>query len=102
MDHLDELIPILGMLLTLGPLSVLAVSFTPLGRALVDRLKGKSSHADERLLDMQDEVERLQDQVSHHEARVEELHDRLDFAERLLLKRGDGRQESVDKISTPV
>ncbi len=83
---LDSLIPIVAIIFTLGPLSVLGFSYTPLGRAIVKRLSGTANAADDRLLEVQDELERLQEQLVQQDARFEELHDRLDFAERLLAR----------------
>ena len=79
---MTELIPIIGMLLTLGPLAVLAISFTPLGKALTARLKGDSGDVDVKLARLREELRRelLEEQSAH----FEELHERLDFTERLL------------------
>lgn len=57
---------------------VLRVFRGPLGTALADRLSGRAAAA----LDDEETSQR----VSHLEARLAELEERLDFAERLLTK----------------
>ena len=83
-----------------GPLSVLGFSHTPLGRAIVKRLSG-TANADDRLLELQDELERLREQIGQQDARFEELDDRLDFTERLLA-RGSPAAEEPERVVTPV
>ncbi len=96
---MDELIPIFGMVLTLGPLAVLAVSFTPLGRALSARLKGNITDLDDQLSIMKDELRR--ELLEEQSAQLEELHERLDFTERLLTD-SRRRADAPDPIVTPV
>jgi hypothetical protein len=90
-------IPIVGMILVLGPVATWAVSITPIGRALADRLRGGAAGSDDRLHEMQDEIERLQDHVLGQDQRLEELQDRLDFTERLL-----ARKSSVPEEADPI
>ncbi len=97
----DSLIPIIGMILVVGPLSALGFSYTPLGRAIVKRLSGTANTSDDRTLELQDEIERLQERMGDQDARFEELHDRLDFAERLL-SRGSAEVEKPERVATPV
>ncbi len=98
---LYSLIPILSIVLVVGPLSALGFSYTPLGRAIVKRLNGSANASDHRLLELQDEVERLQERIGDQDTRFEELHDRLDFAERLLARGSQVAGEAV-RIVTPV
>ena len=98
---LDSLIPVVATILVLGPVSALVFSYTPLGRAIVNRLGGTAKHSDDRLLELQDEVERLQAQIGYQDTRFEELHDRLDFAERLLARESPAAEES-ERVVTPV
>ncbi len=101
-ETLDALIPIISILLVIGPLSALAFSYTPIGRAFVKRLNGTGKAApDERLLELQQEIERLREQLTHQDGRFEELHDRLDFAERLLA-RGSQAVPEPEREATPV
>jgi len=84
----------------LGPIAAFAFSYTPLGRALVDRLKSRAGDADPRFLDMHEEIERLQDHVGDQTQRLEELHDRLDFAERLLARKSSA-PDTAEDVATP-
>lgn len=98
---LYSLVPILAIILVLGPVSALGFSYTPLGRAIVKRLGGTANASDDRLLELQDGVERLQELIGIQDARFEELHDRLDFAERLLA-RGSQVVDEYEGVVTPV
>jgi hypothetical protein len=89
----------LWVVFVLGPIATLAVSYTPLGRALIERLRGRAG--DSPLLDVQDELLRLGDLMAEHDRRIEELHDRLDFAERLLA-RGSSVPDEPEETATPV
>ena len=70
----------------LAPVAAFPFSYTPLGGALMDRLRSRAADADPRSLDMHEEIERLQDHVGDQTQRLEELHDRLDSSERLLAR----------------
>ncbi len=96
-----ELIQILGMVFVLGPLATLAFSYTPLGRALVERIRGRGHRLDDGLLQMEDEIDRLREQVASQDQRFEELHDRLDFTERLLIRKS-GVPDDAEEVATPV
>ena len=95
---MDELIPIIGMVLVLGPAALWAASVTPIGRALTDRLRGRGA-GDDRVLDLQDDVDRLHDHIAQQDQRIEELHERVDFTERLLAGPTSSDREDA---STPV
>jgi hypothetical protein len=63
--------------------TLLALSISPIGRALADRLRGKGAPAqDPELLA---EVDALRQEVA-------ELHERVDFAERILLNSPDRKE----------
>jgi hypothetical protein len=64
-------------------------------------LGGTKNASDDRLLELQDEVERLQERIGNQDARFEELHDRLDFAERLLAH-GSQVADGSERVATPV
>ncbi len=98
---MDELIPIIGMIFVLGPLATLAVSYTPLGRALVERLRGGEHRLDDGLLQLEDEIDRLREQIASQDQRFEELHDRLDFTERLLSSKSTVHDDA-EEVATPV
>ena len=52
----------------------------PLGKAFARRIEGSGAGADERVM----ELERRVNELEARDARVAELEDRLDFAERML------------------
>jgi hypothetical protein len=89
----------LWVVFVLGPVATLAISYTPLGRALIERLRGQAR--DVQLMDMQDELERLGEQVAECDRRFDEVQDRLDFAERLLARGAEVPDEPTD-AATPV
>jgi hypothetical protein len=69
---------ILALLLIFGGGTLVAISFSPIGRALAERIRGgrSASETDPALLD---ELDRMR-------AELAELHERVDFTERLLAK----------------
>ena len=77
---------ILAIIFIFGGTAAVALSFSPIGRALADRLRGREvlpGHAaDAELMDLREEVATLR-------AELEELHERVDFGERLLAGRKD-------------
>jgi hypothetical protein len=96
---MGELIPIVAMLLTLGPAAVIIISVTPIGRALSARLRGDSGQLDERIAELREELRR--ELLEEQAAQLEDLHERIDFAERLLAGDRRGKRES-EQVSTPV
>ena len=96
---MEHLLPIVATTLVLGPVAAWAFSHTPIGRAVTRRL-GDTGASDERVLDLQDELERVHEQLLDQDQRIEDLQDRLDFTERLLAN--PDREQSEPKIATPV
>lgn len=85
-----EMIPIFGMItgtIMTGfvAIAVVMVLKGPLGQAMARRLQGKGGELEQELIG---EVQGLREQVLALEQHAGELEERLDFAERLLL-RGD-------------
>ncbi|MBA3443375.1 MAG: hypothetical protein H0T58_00735 [Gemmatimonadales bacterium] len=78
---------ILAITFIFGGGTLFLLSISPVGRALADRLRGQvePAHDPELLAD----VDALRQEVA-------ELHERLDFAERILLK-SQGRHEALGK-----
>jgi hypothetical protein len=97
----EELIPILGIIFVIGPVASLFFSWTPLGRAVIERVRGRTGTNEEDLLQLQDEIERLHTQIADQDQRFEEMHERLDFTERLLTNRS-GAEEGPKETPTPV
>jgi hypothetical protein len=77
---------ILALLLIFGGGSVVGLSFSPIGRAIADRIRGgpKGVAPDPAVYE---ELERLRQEVT-------ELGERLDFAERLIASKRDAGQLS--------
>lgn len=75
---------ILAILLIFGGGTAVAISFSPIGRAIADRLRPKDAVAlpTEEIEDLRAEVQGLREQVS-------ELAERQDFSERLLAQAKD-------------
>jgi hypothetical protein len=89
----------LWVVFVLGPIATLAVSYTPLGRALIERLRGQAN--DTQVLDLQEEIALVREQMAEQDHRFDELHERVDFAERLLA-RGSAVPDQSEKVATPV
>ncbi len=64
------------------------------GRDPIRRLRGASTiTSDDRLAELEERVQQLSDLVSDQAQMLEDYHERLDFAERVLARqRGDGRK----------
>ncbi len=74
---------ILAIVLIFGGGTCIALAFSPLGRALADRLRyGKTPPVVENDPAIYSEIDQMR-------AEMNELQERLDFAERLLAKPGD-------------
>lgn len=93
-----ELIPIIGMITGTIMTGFLAVALVmilkgPVGQALSRRLQGRAGEMEQELIG---EVQALRDQVLLLEQQAGEMEERLEFAERLLLRgdqpAGAGRQ----------
>jgi hypothetical protein len=69
---------ILAIVLIFGGGTLIGISFSPVGRAIADRIRGITS---EPVPDpaLYEEIERMRGEMS-------ELHERVDFTERLLAK----------------
>jgi len=67
---------ILALLLIFGGGTMVAISFSPVGRAIADRIRGRGAVAEPDPA-VYEELERLRGEVA-------ELHERMEFTERLL------------------
>lgn len=72
---------ILAITFIFGGGSLVAISFSPIGRAVADRLRHGKSPAPGPELDPA-----VYEELDHLRADVSELQERLEFAERLLVK----------------
>ena len=74
---------ILALLLIFGGGTLIAISFSPVGRAIADRIRGGAPpETDPAVFE---ELERVRGELS-------ELHERVDFTERLLAQRREEGQ----------
>ncbi|TFG47283.1 MAG: hypothetical protein E4H38_08440 [Gemmatimonadales bacterium] len=79
---------ILAILLIFGGGTVIAISFSPVGRAIADRIRGRS------ITSQQDPV--VYEELDRMRSEMVELHERLDFTERLLA-RGSDQAKSLEE-----
>jgi len=85
---------VLSIILLFGGGACIAISFSPIGRALADRIRGKSASADggEVRADLADHKEALNQELEAVRREMAELAERMDFAERLLAKNREGQR----------
>lgn len=98
-----ELIPIFGMITGTIMTGFLAVALVmilkgPVGQALARRMQGRAGEMEQELIG---EVQALRDQVSLLEQQAVEMEERLEFAERLLL-RGDQPTAAERQVRPPL
>lgn len=74
---------ILALLLIFGGGTLVAISFSPVGRAIAERIRGRADSQPDPAV--YEELERLRSEMT-------ELHERMDFAERLLAKASEREQ----------
>ena len=87
---------ILAIILIFGGGTLIAVSFSPIGRAIAARIHGGAKDA--HLLAEIDALRAEVADVDDLRTQISELHERVDFAERLLSQEGGGR--ALPKSST--
>lgn len=81
-----DVAPVLIVALLIVASAAVLILRGPLGRALARRLEGTAGHADVPGAGVSDLAERLTE-LERRDARVAELEERLDFAERLIAQR---------------
>jgi len=79
---------ILAILLIFGGGTAIAISFSPVGRAIADRIRGRT------FTPQQDPV--VYEELDRMRSEMVELHERLDFTERLLAK-GTDQAKSLEE-----
>ncbi len=85
---------ILALILIFCGGACIAMSFSPIGRALADRIRGKSATpagADMRS-ELAEHKETLDQELEAVRREVAELAERMDFAERLLAQNREGQR----------
>jgi hypothetical protein len=80
-----EVVAVIGIVIGASTVAILR---GPLGKAIADRMTGKTAHDP----DAAGQIDQLQSDLEDVKHRLSETEDRLDFAERLLAKQ---RQESL-------
>ena len=78
---------ILAIVLIFGGGALIAISFSPVGRAVADRIRGRSAAGgDEMHAELAEHRDALQAELESVRRELGELSERMDFAERLLAK----------------
>ena len=85
---------ILALILIFGGGACIAMAFSPIGRAVADRIRGKSASAGggDGRSELAEHKEALDQELEAVRREVAELAERVDFAERLLAKQREGER----------
>jgi len=75
---------IIALVLIFGGGALVAISFSPVGRAWADRIRGRSAEP------VQDPA--VYEELEHLRQEMSELQERVDFAERLLAQKREAAQ----------
>lgn len=76
---------ILAIILIFGGGTLIAISFSPIGRAIAERIRGGGSQGALPDPQVYEELDRMRQELG-------ELHERVDFTERLLAAKREGRE----------
>src|SRR3989441_4819336 len=91
---LRDMEDILALILIFGGGACIAMAFSPIGRAVADRIRGKSASAgggDVRT-ELAEQKDALDQELEAVRREVAELAERMDFAERLLAQNREGQR----------
>jgi len=90
---------ILAMILIFGGGACIAMAFSPIGRAVAERIRGKSASAggSEVRVELAEHKEALDQELEAVRREVAELAERMDFAERLLARNREGERLAPPK-----
>ena len=84
---------ILAMILIFGGGACVAMAFSPIGRAVAERIRGKGASAGgDNRAELAEHKEAVDQEVEAVRREVAELAERMDFAERLLAKNREGQR----------
>jgi hypothetical protein len=85
---------ILALILIFGGGACIAMAFSPIGRAVADRIRGKSATpgGGEVRAELTEQKEAIDQELEAVRREVAELAERMDFAERLLAKNREGQR----------
>jgi hypothetical protein len=91
---------ILAIVLIFGGGAMIAISFSPVGRAVADRIRGKATvDAGDLRAELAEHRDGLSQELDAVRQDVAELAERLDFAERLLAKHREGERLAPPRSS---
>ena len=90
----NQIVPIIAVVVIVlaGAVALRAISRTPFGEALAERIRQRTARRWGPMGDDPQRVAALEEQVSHLQGQVSELAERLDFAERML---AEGRERKL-------
>jgi len=90
---------ILAMILIFGGGACIAMAFSPIGRAVAERIRGKSASAggEDGRAELAEHKEALDQELEAVRREVAELAERMDFAERLLARNREGERLAPPK-----
>jgi hypothetical protein len=83
---------IVAIVMIFGGGTLFALSMSPVGRALADRIRGTSKHgsiSDKDVDELREAQMAILDEVEAMRHEIADVNERVDFAERMLAKRDD-------------
>ena len=83
---------ILALILIFGGGAAVAIAFSPIGRAIAERIRGRAAGAEALRAEVAEHREALSQDLQALHQEVSELAERVDFAERLLAKGRDAQR----------
>ncbi len=83
---IEGVIAIIGLF---GGGTLVLLGFSPIGRALADRIRGRAVATDDLRAELTEQRDTVDGELEALRGQVAELAERLDFAERLLTKQRD-------------
>lgn len=75
---------ILAIVFLFGGGTLVGIGFSPIGRALADRIRGRAASADDLRVELTEHRDATESELEALRGQVTELAERLDFAERML------------------
>jgi hypothetical protein len=90
---LEDLLAIIGIF---GGGTLALIAFSPIGRAIGDRIRGKHANAEGMAAELSEHRDETAAQIANLQEQVGELAERLDFAERMLSK-----QKEAERLAPP-
>ena len=83
---------ILAIIFIFGGGTLICVAFSPVGRAIGERIRGRAASADGLRAELAEHREALSEDLQALRQEVSELAERVDFAERLLAKQREAQR----------